>query len=222
MTGASGTSEDRAASAPPEVIYTVDDNDNIIAVNSAWSAFAGENDGTQLLPPAILGRALWDFIKDDTTIHIYQRLFARVRAGIGPVKFAFRCDAPTKRRLLEMNIAKQLTGTLKCVVRSLRVEDRPAVPAFESAKADSDELLRVCGWCKRTPDANGEWLEIEQALLRLALFQQTALPVITHGICEDCQCVMTAALEDAALAGSGDIKLGDFVSAPEATTSKQR
>jgi hypothetical protein len=80
----------------------------------------------------------------------------------------------------------------------------------------------VCGWCKRTPDANGEWLEIEQALLRLALFQQTALPVITHGICEYCQCVMTAALEDAALAGSGDIKLGDFVSAPEATTSKQR
>jgi hypothetical protein len=181
-------------------------------VNSAWSAFAGENDGMQLLPPAILGRALWDFITDTTTVQIYRQLFARVRAGIGPVKFAFRCDAPTKRRLLEMNITKQPTGTLKCVVRPLRVEDRPAVPTFGSAKADSDALLRVCGWCKRTPDANGEWLEVEQALLRLALFQQPTLPTITHGICEDCQRAMTAALEDRALAASGEITLGDFVS----------
>jgi hypothetical protein len=210
----------RSAGTLPEVVYTVDDHDNIIAVNSAWSAFATENDGAQLLPPAIIGRAIWDFIADATTIQIYRRLFARVRAGIGPVKFAFRCDAPTKRRLLEMHIAKQPTGTLKCVVRSLRVEDRPAIPSFNSAKVSSDALMRVCGWCKRTPDANGDWLEIEQALPRLALFQQPALPAISHGICEDCQRAMTSALEDAELAASGDIKLGDYASAAE-TDSKR-
>jgi hypothetical protein len=222
MTGASGTDANALrTNAPPDVVYTLDEHDHIVGVNAGWAAFATENDGTQLLPPAILGRALWDFITDTTTVQIYRRLFARVRAGVGPVKFAFRCDAPTKRRLLEMHIAQQPSGTLKCVVRSLRVEDRPAVPNFASAQTDSDALLRVCGWCKRTPDANGEWLEVEQALSRLALFQQPALPTITHGICEDCQRAMTAALTDAALAASGDIKLGDYDSAPD-TIGKPR
>jgi hypothetical protein len=215
MSGASGTGANSAANTPPEVTYTIDDKDNIIAVNSAWSAFATENDGMQLLPPAILGRTLWDFITDATTIQIYRHLFARVRAGIGPIKFAFRCDAPTKRRLLEMHIAKHPTGTLKCVVRSLRVEDRPAIPSFNPATG-SKALMRVCGWCKRTPDANGDWLEIEQALPRLALFQQPALPAISHGICEDCRRKMTTALKSAELAASGEIKLGDYASANEA------
>ncbi len=73
-------------------------SDTIIAVNDKWTAFAAAHDGGALLPPTILGRSLWDFIADRTTILIYRRLFERIRAGAGPVRFGFRCDAPALRR----------------------------------------------------------------------------------------------------------------------------
>ncbi|MEO8257680.1 MAG: hypothetical protein ABI868_10095 [Acidobacteriota bacterium] len=83
--------------AESDVAYTLDASDTIIAVNDAWIAFAAANDGVPLLPPAILGRSLWDFIADHTTILLYRRLFERVRAGVGPVRVTFRCDAPARR-----------------------------------------------------------------------------------------------------------------------------
>ncbi|MDQ3347404.1 MAG: hypothetical protein M3545_05495 [Acidobacteriota bacterium] len=190
------------------VAYTLDASDAIIAVNDAWIAFATANDGVPLLPPAILGRSLWDFIADRTTILLYRRLFERVRAGISPVRFSFRCDAPALRRLLEMSIVMQPAGALRLVVRSVRVEGRPAVLLLDPAGKRSDAVLRMCGWCKRIPDRGGRWMEIEAALPLLALFDQTALPAISHGICGECHRVMMEAADDPVVAASGRIGVG--------------
>lgn len=192
----------------PDVAYTLDASDAIIAVNDAWVAFAAANDGAPLLAPAILGRSLWDFIADRTTILLYRRIFERVREGISPVRFTFRCDAPALRRLLEMSIVMQPAGALQVVVRSVRVEDRPAVLLLDPAEKRSDAVLRVCGWCKRLPDPGGRWMEIEAALPLLALFEQTALPAISHGICEECHRVMMGAADDPVSAASGRIGVG--------------
>lgn len=110
---------------PGDVEYTVSASDTIIAVNDEWTAFAASNDGGALLPPTILGRSLWDFIADRTTILIYRRLFERIRAGAEPVRFGFRCDAPALRRWLEMSIVTQAAGALCLVVRSRRKTGLP-------------------------------------------------------------------------------------------------
>ena len=191
-----------------DVAYTLDASDAIIAVNDGWTAFATANDGVPLLPPAILGRSLSDFIADRTTILLYRRLFERVRAGISPVRFTFRCDAPAVRRLLEMSIVMQPAGALQFVVRSLRVEDRPAVLLLDPAETRSDAVLRMCGWCKRIPEPSGRWMEIEAAMPLLRLFEHTALPATSHVMCEECHRVMVGAADDPMSAASGRIGVG--------------
>ncbi len=53
----------------------------------------------------------------------------------------------------------------------------------------------MCAWCKRTPDDHGFWIALEIVMRELPILQQSELPVVTHGICEDCIRLMSA-LED--------------------------
>ena len=43
-----------------EILYRLDDRDEIIFVNDAWSVFANANDGEHVIPSQLLGRSLWD------------------------------------------------------------------------------------------------------------------------------------------------------------------
>lgn len=199
--------------ASNDVIYTLDASDAIVEVNEAWISFASENSGTHLLPPPILGRNLWDFISDRTTKQVYVQLFERVRAGATEVRFSFRCDAPEYRRLLEMKIMAQPAGVLSLVVQPQVVERREPVLLLDAEVRRGANLLRMCAWCKRIPDANGNWLEIEEALPQLGLFEQNILPTITHGVCEDCTRALTGALDDPTLAASGAVVLGGLKAA---------
>ncbi len=191
-----------------DVVYTLDASDAIVEVNEAWNVFAASNGGATLLPPTILGRSLWDFLADETTSLLYRRLFERVRGGAGPVRFCFRCDSPALRRLLEMTITTRPGGVLTLVVRALQLEDRPVVPLLDPGVRRSEILLRMCAWCKRIPDSGGRWMEVEEALPGLEVFQQHGLPTITHGVCQDCLRLITVAIEDPERAASGAIKLG--------------
>ena len=50
-----------------EILYRLNDRDEIVFVNDVWSEFATANDGRHLVPSQVLGRSLWDFITDLTT-----------------------------------------------------------------------------------------------------------------------------------------------------------
>lgn len=190
------------------VVYSVDASDAIVHVNEAWRSFAAANDGSALLPPAILGRTLWEFITDDVTLQLYRRLLARVRGGSGPVQFAFRCDSPGMRRLLEMNILADIGGGVTFVVHPLVLEQRDRVELLDPHALRAGRLLRLCGWCKRIPDADGRWMEVEEALPTLEVFAGARVPAITHGICGDCEKVMMKALDSLVLGAAGPIVLG--------------
>lgn len=190
------------------VVYTVNAADVIIHVNEAWGTFAVANDTDALLPPAILGRTLWEFITENVTVQLYRRLLARVRGGSGPVQFAFRCDSPRTRRLLEMNIVSDQGGGVTFVVHALVLEDRVAVDLLDPYAPRGATLLRMCAWCKRIPDADGRWMEVEEALPTLEAFAGGQLPAITHGICTDCEKSMMQALDDLVLGATGPVVLG--------------
>ena len=178
-----------------KVVYSVDASDTIIRVNEAWTTFASANKGEALLPPGIVGRVLWDYISDDATRQIYRRLLARVREGAGPVQFAFRCDSPGLRRLLEMNIVLDSNGEITFIVEPLVVEDREPVTLLDTDASRTRSIVRMCAWCKRLPGFDGRWLEVEEGLSTLGVFSSGPMPTISHGICPECSTALTRSLD---------------------------
>ncbi len=165
--------------------YQVDSELRIVAVDEAWSDFALANDGGDLLPPRPLGRSLLSYIADLPTAHVYRRLFDRVRQTGQPLAVPFRCDSPKLRRFLELQLQPQIGGGFLLSTVLLRVEPRPHVSLLDPSQARADDHLLMCSWCKQV-SVGGSWMEVEDAVSGLRLFEREMLPEITHGICPVC------------------------------------
>lgn len=176
-----------------DVVYDLDVFDNIVSVNDAWDRFAAENASPSLVSSGVVGRSLWDFVSDPMTREIYRRLFARAREESPPFRFEFRCDAPSARRLLEMEISFT-GGLIRCTVRTVNLETREPQLLLDPAVERSAQLLRMCSWCKRIPDDTGVWREIDDTVSLAAIFHYQMLPTVTHGICKDCSTLMIEGL----------------------------
>lgn len=186
----------------PTIAYRIDATDRITSVDKAWDVFAADNKGTAILGVHVVGRQLFDYIADPTTRQLYRQILSRVRSG-ADVRYGYRCDSPSCRRLMQMQIrgADALGGvefrsiTLEVVPReALNIPQADGADAVEPAK-----LQRVCGWCNRL-DVDGAWMEIEDALPRLRLMERLATQMLTHGMCEDCVARMMTELEMASSA----------------------
>lgn len=169
-----------------DLLYQLNAADEISSVNEEWLFFARANDGEPLLLPQILGRPLWDFISDSETQHIYRLLHQRVRTRGGAVRFAFRCDGPERRRLLELSISPGAGQGLIYQVRTVREEDRELVSLLDPHQPRSETFVTMCGWCKRVAAPPHGWLEVEEAVAALSLFAEPRPPQLTHGICGEC------------------------------------
>jgi len=197
-----------SAEAGKPVAYRIDQSDNFVAVNEAWCAFASANDGERLLPPAILGTVLWHWIGDATTRELYRSALKRVRAGTGTVRFSFRCDSPSARRLLQMQIAGAPDGAVDFETKALVIQPRSSVLLLSAHAPRSAALLTMCSWCARIPDGTGRWLEVEDAIEALRLFETHTVPQLTHGICPSCAASMEAVIDDSESAASGTVSMG--------------
>lgn len=174
----------------PEITYMVNRHDEIVSVSEAWDVFAVGNGGYSVVAARVLHRPLWEFITDLSTQEIYRALIQKARAG-HPVQFTFRCDAPWRRRFLEMTILGREDGSVEFHTRTLLEQERPTPLLLDPEAPRSDELLRACGWCKKI-QVSSEWMEVEEAIHRLRLFHRRWLPSITHGICNECYARMMA------------------------------
>jgi len=182
------------------VVYRLDASGRIVWVSPSWNTFAALNGAPDLahLEPGTV--SVWKGIADGATAELYRRLFSRVRATSHPVSFGLRCDAPDRRRFLTMSVAPGPDGTIEMTTTTWREEPRPAVRLFEAhAERGAErgaELVRVCSWCGRVAAAPGVWLEVEDALKSLRLFERDRVPGVTHGICEDCTKRVLATIEE--------------------------
>lgn len=176
-----------------DLCYQLNDHDEIVFVNEIWDAFARANDGEELVAPHVLGRRLWGFITDATTRQLYLDLLKRVRSG-SRVRFQFRCDTPSRRRLLEMDVS-QVSGTTEFRTRVIWEEEREYQALLDPSRPASDEFLHMCAWCKKV-DIGAEWADIEDAVSALRLFERPLLPQLTHGICQACYREMMEIIEE--------------------------
>ena len=103
------------------------------------------------------------------------------------MRFSFRCDAPEKRRLLEMTINPGKDGGLELESTPLWVQPRAPQKLLENRTASSPEkFLLMCGWCKRINVGDSQWEEVEDAVVRLGLFERQESIQVSHGICPRC------------------------------------
>lgn len=177
---------------PPALIgYRIDAHDVIDEVSDSFAEFARQN-GAAGLEEKVLGSSLWDHVLGAEVQAVYRDLLAHARRTGRPVVFPYRCDAPDCRRFLEMRMRRSEAGSISFESRVRREEARAPVDLLEVARQTEPGLLVMCAWCRKI-EADG-WVEIEEGIRRLGLFNQTSFPCVTHGMCLPCKDVAMAEL----------------------------
>ncbi len=168
-------------------IYVIDKNDNFVFASENWRNFARENEGQAISQPEdILGQSLFKFIAGPETKQIYHVLLEKVRKTGKTITFPFRCDAPHLRRFLEMTIFPMEDGNVQFISELIKVEKREPVALLIPHQERSKEFIRMCSMCKKVALTEKEWVEVEEAIQTLKLFEKELLPQITHGLCPQC------------------------------------
>lgn len=178
-----------------QYVYRIDEADKITHVDADWVAFARENGVPQLTASAVVGRPLMDFIADRETRHLYELLLQRVRRTQRTVSIPFRCDSPELRRFMELRMRPLDGGDVEIAGVLLREESRPRVALLVDSVRRPENAVTICGWCKHIR-VSDQWLEVEDGVVRLGLFDSERLPPLTHGICPHCQAMVLEKIEN--------------------------
>ncbi|MGA2686412.1 MAG: hypothetical protein ABSF51_15340 [Verrucomicrobiota bacterium] len=178
-----------------EFICHVDAVDRITFVDASWVAFAAENGLPALTAESVQGTSLWNYISELATQEFYRIFMNKVRTTGRTMVVPFRCDGPECRRFMEMTMASLGAGALEFRSLLLREEARPKVELLDPHFPRTEEWLTVCAWCKKVDVAG--WVEVEEAVRRLRLFDRARLPRLTHGVCPACREVFEAVVQSA-------------------------
>lgn len=163
----------------------MDAADRIVDVSGSWDRFAAANEAPALTSASVRGQSLWEFVAGPETREVWKSLLSRVRSEAGVVRLPFRCDAPAVRRFLTIEISAGEQGVVEVSTRLVREERRRPVRLLDPVTERTEELLRICSWCKRVETPRG-WSEVEEAVEQLDLFGRERVPEISHGMCPPC------------------------------------
>lgn len=163
--------------------YKIDAHDRIISISPDWVNFAEANQAS-VLSRTVLGSSLWSHLYGPGITLIFETLLRRVRHENRTLTFPFRCDSPGKRRYMQMVMRPLADHAVEFVSTLLREEPRDEVALLNPATQRDDRFIVMCAWCKKVKTP--EWVEVEEAIIRLRLFAQPFLPHITHGVCPSC------------------------------------
>lgn len=173
-----------------DILYYLNEGDEIVTVNSAWNRFARENGAPGALAPNVQWRPLWEFISDGTTALLCRRLIRRAREP-GIVDFFFRCDAPDTIRLARMRMRRRQGGLVEVCVRIVGTVARHPLP-IEVAGRLSAGHAQWCSWCQRIEVSPGEWFVAEDAIGEMASASWQYPIRVRPGSCPDCVARMIA------------------------------
>lgn len=127
--------------------YHLNAENLIVSADLAWDAFAVENGAPELLSTRITGEDLFGFITGMEMQHLQKMLLGRVRKTLQPSTIPFRCDAPDRRRFMEMTVTAQADGAVAFVTWLTHEETRDPVALLQASSRASATYLALCGWC---------------------------------------------------------------------------
>lgn len=158
------------------------DDQNIILEAESPSGICGgpESVGTDFLAA----------ITDLSLRELYRMILTRVRETGQTLTFNLRCDTAELRRLSFVRIDRvRRDGRDLLEVVNGMLDERPhamRLALLDPAVPHTPEFLTICSWCKQVKLADGRWVEVEEAMHALHLFQQPELPGLSHGMCPAC------------------------------------
>ena len=170
----------------PRYRYRLDANDIFVSVDDLWLAFAKENGARHLTREIVLGRSIWDFVASDELRALYKALHSRIRQGGPPVVVPFRCDSPSLQRHMRLKIACEAGGALAYESLLVRAVPQRNLQVLDSKRQRSDAFLTICSCCKRALLEPVGWIELEDASVRLKLFEAQQVPELRHTVCPKC------------------------------------
>jgi len=169
------------------IVYHIDRNNNLIDVNDAWDEFALANNAPHLVRNSVCRQSLFDLISDPQCNRLYKLLIERIKYTGKPIEFEFRCDSPEMRRFMHMEMIHQADKGSVCFKSTVqRQEPRDPVALLNPDNRRSTKRVIICSWCKNIKIADNQWVEIEEGLARLRLFNADCLPQLSHAICPAC------------------------------------
>ncbi|KAJ3416904.1 hypothetical protein HDV05_007962 [Chytridiales sp. JEL 0842] len=164
----------RASMVPlhePEITYVSDSSGVIQCVEDrVWNEFIESNSDLQGMPhtsaclyPAIIGRSIFEFVKDPKVHNFFRHIMLMLASGAQKrYSYYWFCDSPEYERKMHMTVCRLGNGGPSCQLLwiSKILEETPAAPVarYLSAKAAeiaSEEEKRrkptrtVCTFCKR-------------------------------------------------------------------------
>lgn len=177
--------------------YVVDRRDVLVDVDDAWLEFARENAAPDLTREAVIGRRLWDYVLGAETVHLYRLLFERVRTQDVPVIVPFRCDSPELRRFMRLVISPAAGGELQLDAVLVRSEPAPKLALLDPNAARDRRTVVMCSTCKRILVPGGDWVEPEDAVVRMRLVQEPA-PRLEYAVCGGCRGLLSGRMDGGA------------------------
>jgi hypothetical protein len=168
-------------------VYRIDKEDIITSVSENWMSFAVDNGWSdQSGSEYVVGHPLWDFIYGTETRHLYQEIFKKVRDGKSVGSIPFRCDSPNKRRFLHLLLTPWPDGQIVITSTIVKTESREPVNLIDQKEKRTNKLINICSMCKKIKLSQNKWIEIEEGIAQLKIFEAEKLPGLTHGLCPAC------------------------------------
>ena len=168
------------------VSYQIDNKNRIVNLSDEWEILAKGHNALHLTKQALIDKNFFDYISGIECQEIYNMLITRSRKNNTDLNFQMRCDSPDKRRLMSMHIIPLKLGGIE--FRSWLENEQAREPVlFLDLKADrSEKFITVCSWCNRVMYDEDNWLEVEQAITKMDMFNDILFPQISHGMCPSC------------------------------------
>lgn len=176
--------------ASSEFRYEVDRDNRIVSVDDAWRGFASDNGWKELASNDVVGQDIARYVAGWDLVTLYGAIFDHVRKSGTPESIPFRCDSPTVKRYMELEIAPLPEGRLSLIGRLVRAIDHPYVPLLDLKRTRNGQWQIICSVCRRIKRDDDSWGEIEDSVENPYEVPASGLPRLTHGICEDCAAMM--------------------------------
>lgn len=166
--------------------YSIQRDGTVASVSDAWLEFARENRAPELTREYVVGRSLWSFVAGRETRLLYEDLFHEVRTRDASIELPFRCDTPDRFRFMRLILRAGPEDLVDCEGILVREQERPYFSILDRAFPRTQAQISMCSLCKRVHTFDLQWLELEDAIRKLDLFDSSQLPEIRYTVCEDC------------------------------------
>ena len=119
-----------------------------------------------------------------------------MRALDAPILVPFRCDSPELRRHMRLEIEPLRERAIEFRGVFVAAEPRPLLRLVARNASRSEALLVSCSFCLRIRLPDDEWVEAEDAVVRLGLLARERIPRLAHGVCPACKARLHDRMDD--------------------------